>query len=327
MPKLDPARRHALGALAGFGLAAVATARAQTGTLPPALKVVIPLPPGGSADAAVRLLAELLHKRHGTTVRVENRPGASGLLGLKAVSTAAADGSTLAYIISSHIATDLLSPQLDLLKEFDAVTMDSSSAYLVLVKADSPFQSLAGVVAAAKQAPGKLTYGSGGPGSALHIGMATLADAAGMQMLHVPYKGGIAAAQALAAGEVDVALALPGSAQALLAGGRVRALAVMAPDRLAPMPEVPTVREAIGVPAVYSSWGGFVVPKGTPPPTIAALHAALTQAMGEPAYMRLLAAAAGVGAPSESPAAFAELIRRQYAVEGELIERLGIKRE
>jgi len=262
MLELDPTRRHVLSLLAGYGLVAVATARAETGALPSALKVVLPLPPGGSADAAVRLLGDLLHKRHGTTVTLENRPGASGLLGLKTASTAAADGSTLAYIISSHVTTDLLSPQLDLLKEFDAVTMDSSAVYLVLVNADSPYRSLAGLVAAAKQSPGKLTYGSGGPGSALHIGMATLADAAGMQMLHLPYKGGIAAAQALAAGEVDVALALPGSARALLAGGRVRALAVMAPDRLALMPEVPTMREATGVSAVYGSWSGYVVPKG-----------------------------------------------------------------
>lgn len=322
-------RRRMLARVAGTALVVALPLRAtaQATALPPTLKIVIPLPPGGGPDAACRLLGELLRKRHGLAVTVENRAGASGLLGLKAAATAAPDGSTLAYLISSHITTDLLSPQIDLLQQFEPVTMDSSAPYLVIVKADSPHRTLADLVAAARQAPGRLTYGSGGPGSALHLGMATLLDAAGLQMLHVPYKGGVAAINAVAAGEVDASVAVPGSARALMAAGRIRPLAVMAPARLAALPEVPTVREAIQVNALYSSWGGFAAPRGTPPAVLAALHAALLEAMREPEYQRLQAQTAAAAAPSESPSAFAALMRRQYAAEAELIRRLGIKAE
>lgn len=320
-------RRQSLAAVAAGWLSSADTACAQAVWPSAAMKIVLPLPPGGGPDTSVRLMAELLKKRFSQSVTVENRAGASGLLGLKAVTHAPADGLTLAYLISSHVTTDLLSPALDLLKEFEPISMDGSAPYLIMVKADSPYRTLADLVAAAKRSPGKLTYGTGGNGSSHHMCMAQLFSDARIDFLHVPYKGGLAANTALAGGEIDVSVAVPGSARAFLSGGRVRALAVSAFARLPLLPDVPTVQEAIGLPFQFIAWSGYAVRKGTPTAQVAALHKAIVEAIQSPEYQKLVASTAATASPSVSPEAFGEVIRRQYAVEGDLIKRLGIKAE
>ena len=291
------------------------------------MKIVLPLPPGGGPDAAARLMAELLKKRLGQTVTVENKAGASGQIGLKAVSQGPADGRSLAYVISAHVTIDLLSPSFDLLKELEPVTMVSSSPYLLLVKADAPYRTLAELVAEAKKNPGKLSYGTGGHGSAVHMGLAAFLDTTGLSMLHVPYKGALAANNGLAGGEVAFSAAIPSSAKALLASGRVRALAVTTAQRLSLLPEMPTVNEAIGLPFEFSSWNGYAVPKATPPAIVAALHKAITDAVRDPAFQEFMIANSSTSQVSASPQAFAEEIRSQYATEGALIKKLGIKLE
>lgn len=320
-------RRLLLALAAATGLCTAAPTLAQKPWPSGPIKIVLPLPPGGSPDTSARLVAESLRAHLGQPVVIENKPGASGALGLKAVAMAPADGLTLAYVISSNVTTDLLQPNFDLQKELEPVTMEGSAPYLLLVKADAPYKTLADLVAAAKKNPGKLSYGSGGPGSALHMTQAQFFDAAGLQLLHVPYKGGMAANVGLAGGEVDVSVAVFGSAKALLDSGRVRALAVTAPQRLAQLPAVPTVQEAIGLPFTSASWSGYAVRKGTPPQIVAALHKAITEAMQEPAYQRYAASTGGNVTPSASPQAFAELIRAQYSTEAALIKKLGIKAE
>jgi tripartite-type tricarboxylate transporter receptor subunit TctC len=328
MPLRHTHRRRILAASACAWLTPLATAWAQTAPWPAGpLKIVLPLPPGGGPDALVRRLAELLKQRFKQPVIVENKPGASGMLGLKAVVQAPADGLTMAYLISSHVTTDLLSPTVDLLKEFEPVTMDGSAPYLLLVKAGSPYHTLADLVAAARKTPGRLSYGSGGNGSSYHMCLAQFFGEAQLQLLHVPYKGGLASTTALAGGEIDVSVAVPASARALLGSGHVRALAVTAGARLPLFAEVPTVQEAIGLPFQCLAWSGYAVRKGTPPAMVATLHKAMVEAIQSPEYQKLVADAAATTSPSATPESFGEVIRRQYAIEGALIKRLGIKAE
>jgi tripartite-type tricarboxylate transporter receptor subunit TctC len=303
-----------------------ARAWAQAPAWPAApMKIVVPLPAGGGVDAGMRILADVLKRRLGQPVIVENKPGASGLLGLKAVSQAPADGLSLVYLISAHVTLDLLTSQLDLLREFEPVSAVSSSPFVVLVKADSPYRSLADLAAAARQAPGKLSFASGGPGSAIHIGMGLLNELLGVQMLHVPYKGGQAGVMGLAGGEVDVSMTIPAGAKPLLASGRLRPLCVTTKARLGALPDVPTVQEAVGKPFEYISWGGFAVRKGAPAQAVPALFAAVHEAVADPAYQEFMRANASDPALSATPADFSALIRRQYQSEGDLIRRLDIK--
>jgi tripartite-type tricarboxylate transporter receptor subunit TctC len=322
-------RRGCLGA----GLASLAGLAAMWGSFPAwaqsagwpdkALKLVIPLPPGGGPDTANRLLAEILKKRFGQPVVVENKAGASGQIGLRAVAAAPADGLSLAYVISSNVTMDLITPSFDLLADFDPVMMVSKSPYLLLVKADSPYRTLADLIEAARNAPGRLTYGSGGVASALQMGVEQFNDAVGIRMLHVPYKGGVAATQGLAAGEVDFSVAIPASARPF--GDRLRPLAVATAQRLAILPQVPTVQELIGKPFEYFSWGGYMVRKGTPAVLVDILHKAISEAVADPAYQELISRTGSMLALSASPQHFMADIRRQYAIEADLVNKLGIK--
>lgn len=305
-------------------LSGVAPAWAQPAGWPDKpMKIVIPLPPGGGPDVANRLMAEILKKRLGQSVVVENKAGASGQIGLRAVSTAPADGLSMAYLISSNITMDLLTPSFDLLGELEPVLMVSKSPYLLLVRSDSPYRTLADLIEAARKAPGKLAYGSGGVASALQMGIEQFNDVAGIRMLHVPYKGGVAATQGLAAGEVDFSIAIPASARPF--GDRLRPLAVSTAQRLAILPQVPTVQELMGKPFEYFSWGGYVVRKGTPPAIVNALHKALTEAVADPSYQELMATTGSIAALSASPQHFLADIRKQYEIEAGLIRKLDIK--
>lgn len=320
-------RRAVLATMGSVTLMAAGMAKAQFEWRPTRpITIVLPLPAGGGPDTTLRILAKILERRWGQPVIVDNKPGASGLIGLKQVSQQApADGHAVAFVLSSHIATDLLSPQLDLANEFNGITALASSPLLFMVNSESPYKSLKDVVEAARAEPGKLTYSSAGLGTIIQIGIELLLEKTGGNMLHVPFRGGIPAITALAAKQVDFTANIPGSSRALIQAGRVRVLAVAAAKRLSTLPDVPTVQEALGFEFAPGNWSGFALRKGTPSPIVAAWHAALVEASRDPAIIENLAMTDSLLALSDSPATFEEQIRRQYKIEGDLIKRLNIK--
>jgi tripartite-type tricarboxylate transporter receptor subunit TctC len=255
------------------------------------MRLIVPYPPGGSNDNVARLVAAALSKTFGQTVLIDNRPGAGGVIGLDALSKSPPDGHTLVLVSSSFATSAAVQPKLpfDPQADFEPVARAASSAFVVLVSPHLGFQDLKGLIEVAKARPGKVTYGSSGIGSANQFVTELFASAAGIQMVHVPYRGMTPALTDLAGGHLDVVFTTASSAHAFLSGRKVIALAVTSSERMASLPTVPTCLES-GLPNFgVDGWAGFMVPRGTPPATIAALNKAINGAMSSPEMAKTLA--------------------------------------
>ena len=241
-----------------------------------ALKVVVPQPPGGGFDFVGRLMAERLGKQVGQPVVVENRPGSGTLVGTDAVAKAAPDGYTLLVGSVSNMA---INPGLyrnlpyDSLRDFEPVGLAVAYSYTLVARKDLPSNSLKELVAYAKANPRKLTYASGGNGSGQHVLAAALWQLAGVELVHVPYRGAQAAYQDLLGGRVDVFFDLSPTARGQIDGGTLKALAVSGSNRLAFHPDVPTITET-GVAALeLESWFGLFAPAKVPAEALDRLRA------------------------------------------------------
>ena len=253
------------------------------------VKVVVPQPPGGGFDAVARTLAEPLAQQLGQAVIVENRPGAGTIVGTEAVAKAEPDGYTLLLGASANLA---LNPGLYKKlpydpKDFRVVGLAATFSYTLLASKDLPFNSLREIIEHARANPGKLTYASGGNGTGQHIAAAVTFHLAGVNITHVPYKGAQAAYQDLLPGRVDMFFDNSATARPHVLGGRVKALAVSAPQRLAYHPEVPTVREA-GVDFEQVTWVGYFAHAATPAPVLARLREAFDKALATPEVPAML---------------------------------------
>jgi tripartite-type tricarboxylate transporter receptor subunit TctC len=245
---------------------------------------ICPWPAGGTADITMRALCTAASKVLGQTLVVENRTGASGMLGLKAMAAARPDGYTIGQIpISVTRFSQLGTVQLDPLKELTYIARTSGQTFGIAVRADAPWKTLKDFVAAAKAAPGKLTYGSAGIGGATHVGMEEFALAAGIQLNHIPYKGGAPALQDLLGGQVD-ALADSSSWAPHVKAGKLRLLATWGEKRTQDFPEVPTLREQ-GFDVVVDAPNGIGAPKGMDPAVAAKLRDAFRQAAASPEFV------------------------------------------
>jgi tripartite-type tricarboxylate transporter receptor subunit TctC len=294
-----------------FGLPLAATdARASTYPDKP-IKLIVPFSPGGSTDLVARLLAEKMSLILGQQVVVDNRAGAGGTIGISAVARAEPDGYTIGMAtVSTHGANPAVYTKLsyDPVKDFQPITNVMSVPSVFVVNPKLPAKSMKEFIALAKSEPGKITFASPGNGSLGHVNVEQFMDLAGIRLTHVPYKGaGQAAADALA-GTVDAMTDNLPSSLPHIKSGKLRALAVLSPQRSPLLPDVPTYRE-LGFEAMSEGgWFGLVAPAGTPPAVVDKLMASAHQAMQDPAFKQRTVDFSGVPM-ANTPAQFAQQIR------------------
>jgi tripartite-type tricarboxylate transporter receptor subunit TctC len=247
------------------------------------VKIIVPFAAGNSSDAATRLVAEHLATALGQPVVVENRPGAGATIGTEYAVKQAADGYTLVFGSTGPLA---ISPALQShlpykLSDLAPVATFAWTPQVFVVPADSPIKDIQSLIKVAKEKPGKLFYGSGGNGTTQHLIVAQFAAAAGIQMTHVPYKGGVAALTDVVAGRIDLVSDVTSVVLPQLRAGKVRAIGVTTSTRLPQLPDVPTIEEQ-GVPFNMKSWMTLWAPAGTPEPILARLSAEITKIKAMP---------------------------------------------
>lgn len=249
------------------------------------IRLVVPFPPGGTIDMVGRIVAQKLGERVGQTVVVDNRGGAGGIIGVETVARAAPDGYTLCLCSSGAMITSpmlLPTPPYDARRDFAPITTVVSVPYLLLVRPGSTINSLKDLVALAKQKPGTLNYGSAGTGSTSHLAAALFASQAGIDVVHVPYKGSAPAAAELAGGQLQFVFEAIGAATQYAKSGRLRALGISTPKRSASLPDIPTISEA-GVPGYpMITWHSVCAPAATPQALIAKLNREIVSGVNEP---------------------------------------------
>lgn len=281
----------ALAAALGAGLGALASAPAAAqGNWPTGKPItyVVPFAAGGTTDTLARLIGQQLGTALGTTVVVENKGGAAGSIGSEAAARAAPDGFTmLGGTVSSHAINVSLYPKLgyDPIKSFSPVTLIGTNPVVLVVAANSPYKTLKDVLAAAKGRQGGLSSASAGTGSSQHLAVELLAYKSGVKFTHVPYKGSGPAIQDVIGGQVDMMFDTTVVAAPHIQSGKLRAIAVTSTQRLASMPDVPTVAES-GVPELkdfqVQSWQAIFVPAGTPTPVVTRLHDEIREILAQP---------------------------------------------
>jgi tripartite-type tricarboxylate transporter receptor subunit TctC len=320
-------QRRPILAAAALALAfAAAPARAAWPADKP-IQLVVPYAPGGTADALSRLIAEQLGPKLGTTVIVVNKAGASGVIGQTAVAQAAGDGYTVLYdatpySINPHLQKLPYDPQ----KDLQPVMLVGLTPMLLAVPKNSPFKTLQDFVKAAKAAPGKYSFGSGGQGTVQYMGAELFLQGAGVQGLHVPYKSGGPALQAVMAGEVDFGFGNLPALSPHVKSGMLRPLAITAATRDANYPEVPTIAEtAVKGYEVYE-WNGILAPAATPPDVVRRLNAALREVL-ESTQLKARFYALGSRLVASSPEDFRKFLAQQDARWSATVKSAGIKKE
>ncbi len=289
--------------------------------------LVNPFSPGASTDIVARLIAQKLSESWAQTMVVENRPGASGMIGLAAVARAPADGHMLGMIIITHATAVALQGgkvTLDLVRDFAHITQVASQPYTLVVNPSLPVRSVRELIALAKAKPGALTYGSSGVGSALHLAGELLAAQTKVQFTHVPYKGAAPALSDVAGGHLAMLFTTRMSAQAMVAAKRVRAIAVTSTERVAGAPDLPTVQESgVTGPFEVNGWYGIGAPPATPASVVERLNQDINRVLKLP-DVRERMAAEGTLAVGSTPAQFAELVRADVEKWRRTIQQAGI---
>ncbi len=322
------ARRRALTFAASLCLLLQGEAQAQTYPVRP-VKVVVPQPAGGGFDTVGRMLADRLGKQLGQSFVVENRPGSGTLVGTDAVAKAAPDGYTLLVGSVSNLALNMghyTNLPYDSLRDFEPIGLAVAYSYTLMARKDLPFKTLKELVAHARANPGKLTYASAGNGSGQHVLAAALWHLAGVELVHVPYRGAQAAYQDLLGGRVDLFFDLSPTARAQVDAGNVWALAVSGAARNPMHPDLPSINET-GVAALeLESWFGLFAPAKTPPEALQLLRAGLAQVLAQrelaDTFIR------GGGTPlSLTVAQTRSLVQRDVERWSALVRTIGIKPE
>jgi len=269
-------------------LAAPAIAHAQSDFPNRPIKLVIPWPPGASADAFLRTIADQAGKRLGQNVVPDNKPGANGTFGAVVLKDARPDGYTLAQIHTGVVRAQLMAeqPTYNTQTDFTYIIQLSGSAHGIVVRADSPYKTLEDVIAAAKASPGKLNYGTFGPSSVQNMTMVDLQQRLGIELTHVPYRGGSELYQGLLGSQIDIIADASGWIP-LVQSGQFRLLVVWGSNRMKLFPEVRTLKEA-GIDLVVNSPYGICGPKGMDPAIVKKLHDAFKEALYDAATQAVM---------------------------------------
>ena len=292
------------------------------------LRIVVPTSPGGILDLVARLLGQKMTELAGQTVIVENRAGASNNIGTEFVARAPADGYTLLCVTLPFVVNPSLFEKLpfNVERDFAPISVVAAGTYVLVVHPSVPAKSLAQLIAAAKARPGKMNYATGGNGTNLHIAGELFRLQTGVQLVHVPYKGGGPALAAVVGGEADMSFPALGPALPQVNAGRLRALAVTASERSPLLPNVPTVAESGYPDYVFTSWVGVLAPSATPAPLVATLNALIVKAMNSPGVIDRLAAD-GTTVIAGSPQEFQARIKSELARWAKVVKQSGIRPE
>lgn len=325
---MTPDRRSILAGLGLAGLAGLAPARAQPEWPSQVIRIVVPFTPGGSTDVLARLIASKLERSiPGKGFVIENRPGAGGMTAAGQVARSEPDGHTL---MMGHIGTLAFAPSLyphvpyDPVKDFQPVALVAMVPNILAINPKLPAKTLGEFIAYAKANPGKLNYSSGGQGSAAHIATAYLAFRAGVDAVHVPYRGTAPSVNDLVAGNVQFTLTGGPAVLPLAEGGQLRVLGVASRERVGFAPDLPTLAEA-GLPDFEAvQWYGVVAPAKTPLPVVDQLNREINALLGQPDFAAALARDGAIARP-ESPDGFGKLIASELALWRDVIARAGIK--
>jgi len=288
------------------------------------IRLVIPLAPGGGNDTLGRYIARQMSEGLGQPIVVENRPGGGGVVGGEFVARAAPDGYTLVCSGSGLIVATLTFEKLDMRKDFAPIALVGEYASLLVVHPSLPVKTVADLIRLAKARPGQLNYGSAGTGSAGHLVMEMFRSSAGIDMVHVPYKGAGPALTEVMAGQVSVLFSNPLGSFALVKAGRLRPLAVSGSRRIAALPDVPTVAES-GLPGFNSTFFlGLMGPAGLPREIVSRLNGEVLKALQKREVLDWLAAQ-GMDPLGGSPEDFAARIRTEIDALTKVIRDSGMR--
>ena len=315
--------------VAALALLVGSNAVAQTAYPERPIKMIVPLAAASAVDVAARIVTQKMADNMGQQIVIINQAGASGLIGAEQVARAAPDGYTIGGFNDSVMT---MVPNLhskmpwDILKDFEPVSLVATVEWGLIAGNNTGYKTAADLIAAAKAAPGKINYSSGGPGSPQHLAMAMFASSAGISLTHVPYKGATQAATDVASGQIPVGFQGLGTVAALVRGGQLRLIGVTTEKRLSQFPDVPTVSES-GLPGFFfNSWFAILAPAGTPKDIIARLNAEVLKAVGDPEVRHKLEDL-GFSVRGTSPAELGVLTREQLAKYARVIKEMGITNE
>jgi tripartite-type tricarboxylate transporter receptor subunit TctC len=292
------------------------------------VKIIVPTPAGGPVDVMARLLANALPAVLGQNVIVENRAGAGNTLGSKAAAAADPDGYTLLVSAASGL---IMSPMVYKSAGYDEnsfapIALVAETPQVLVAHPTAPFGSVAELVAYAKENPGKLNYSTGGAGTLPHLTAELFKQLSGTEIVHVPYKGGGPALTDVVAGQIQLTFDTVGTSLQFIRDGRLKALAVSNPTRLAELPDVPTMPE-LGYPAINSgAWVAILAPLGTPPAIIQRLNQATNDAL-KSAAMREPLARLGAQPRGGTPEDLARHMRAEHDKWGPIVAKLGLREE
>jgi tripartite-type tricarboxylate transporter receptor subunit TctC len=290
------------------------------------VRVVIPWPPGGSNDVVGRIVAQKLSETMGQQFVVDNRGGASGVIGAESVAKAPPDGHTIMIHSATHVSNPHLYGKVpyDTLKDFVPVAPLSVQIGMLVVHPALPVKTVKDFIALAKSKPGQITYSSSGNGSFVHLSMALFASMAGVKMIHVPYKGGGPAAISIASGETQAQMGTVGSVIQQVKQNRVRALAITSDKRVDAFPNLPTIAEA-GVPGYeFTAWIGTFAPAGTPKPIVDRLNTEINKVLRMPDVAQNLKSQT-LEPLIMTPEQFAKRVRSDYDKYEKVVKLTGAK--
>jgi tripartite-type tricarboxylate transporter receptor subunit TctC len=321
-------RTVVLGGLVAVMLCAQATSVAQTASSFPnqPIRMVVPYPPGGPTDITARVVAAEMSKTIGQNIVIDNRPGASGMIGSEMVTKSTPDGYTVLANASIHVINPSVYPDMrfDAIKDFVPITQLAQVPLVLVVPANSPIKSVKDLVEYAKANPGKVNFGSAGSASAQHLAGESFKIAAGIQMQHIPYKGSAPALTDLAGGQLQLMFDSMPSATPMINSGKLRAIAVTTTTRAKARPDLPTIAES-GFPGFdISTWYAYWAPKGTPADVVEKLAASAAQALKNPEVIAKYEAM-GAEPVGSTPAQFAAYVESEAKKWNDIVKKSGAK--